>query len=161
MAGSEAVGLDAARAGLFDGAACILTPEADTPPAAVRAVESFWQSLGCRVSRMEAGYHDEVVARISHMPHAAAAAVTLAAMEKDPAIAAFAAGGLRDTTRVASGDAGMWREILLENRAAVLPALEDLHRLTGDLLEMLRDADEDKLLRFLAEARRLRATRYA
>ena len=160
MAGAETAGLEAARTGLFQGAACILTPEPDTSPIALEKVDAFWQAVGCRTSRMEAGRHDELVARISHLPHLAAVAATLAAFQPDPGMAEFAAGGLRDTTRVAAGLPVMWREILLENRAAILPALADLHRFTGELLEILNKADEVKLLTVLEHAKQLRATRY-
>ena len=161
MAGAETAGLGAARAGLFQGAACILTPEGDTDPAALAKVENFWQALGCRTAQMEAAHHDALVARISHLPHLAAVAATLASFKPDASMAQFAAGGLRDTTRVASGSPGMWREILLENRRAILPALADLHRATGELLEILEKADEDSLLARLEEAQQLRATRYS
>ena len=160
MAGAEVAGLEAARTGLFEGAACILTPERDSSPAAVARADTFWQAVGCRTARMDAARHDEVVARISHLPHLAAVAATLACFQPDATIAAFSAGGLRDTTRVASGLPAMWREILMENRAAILPALADLHRVTGELLEILNKADDDQLLTLLERARQLRATRY-
>lgn len=161
MAGAEIQGLNAARAGLFQSAACILTPEPDSDPAALEKVDSFWKAIGCRTARLDAATHDEVVARISHLPHLAAVAATLASFKPDATMARFAAGGLRDTTRVASGLPSMWREILMENRSAILPALRDLHRITGDLLEILTKADDDQLLACLEEARELRATRYS
>lgn len=161
MAGAEIAGLEAARTGLFQQAACILTPEPSSVPAAVEKVEAFWTLLGCRVARMDAAQHDAMVARISHLPHLAAVAATLAAFRPDPGMAQFAAGGLRDTTRVAAGPPDMWREILIENRHAILPALTDLHQATGGLLEILEKADEGQLQERLEEAKRLRATRYA
>jgi prephenate dehydrogenase len=160
MAGAETAGLEAARRQLYQGAACILTPEPDTAPEALARLEAFWQALGCRTALMDAARHDALVARISHLPHLAAVAATLASFQPDPAMAQFAAGGLRDTTRVASGPPGMWREILLENRNALLPALADLHRTTGELLEILQEADEERLLAVLTTAQQLRATRY-
>ncbi len=160
MAGSEATGLDAAQPNLFQNAACILTPEADADQGHLSMLWEFWEGLGCRVSKMAAEDHDQVVARISHMPHLAAAAVTLAALRGDPTIAQFAAGGLRDTTRVASGDPSMWSEILLENRDSVLAVGRDLHRSLGELLEMLEKMAHQPLLSALEEAKRLRETRY-
>lgn len=160
MAGAETAGLEAARPRLFDKAACILTPDSGTDPSALARVETFWQELGCRTTCMDAARHDALVARISHLPHLAAVAVTLACFKPDPAMAQFAAGGLRDTTRVASGPPDMWREILSENRAAILPALADLHQATGELLEILAKGDDVQLLARLQEARQLRSTRY-
>jgi prephenate dehydrogenase len=161
MAGSEAKGLLSSKARLFEQAACILTPEVDTPPAALQRLTQFWTALGCSVSTMDGARHDEVVARISHMPHLAAVAVTLAALGEDTGIAQFAAGGLRDTTRVASGDPDMWREILLENRPAVLAAGRDLQRKLAELLDLLEAEQEMPLMQALETAKKLRDQRYA
>lgn len=161
MAGSEAKGLAAAKTGLFQDAACILTPEEGCPPEALARLTAFWESFGCHVSTMTAAKHDQVVAKISHMPHLAAAAVTLAALEQSPEIARFAAGGLRDTTRVASGDPEMWREILLENRPAVLASGRQLHQKLGELLEFLEKMEDQALRDALQQAKALRDARYA
>lgn len=161
MAGSEKTGLEASRAGLYRGAACILTPPDGAPAAAVASLRAFWETLGCRVTEMEAARHDTVVARISHLPHAAAALTALVALRDEPGRGEFAAGGLRDTTRVASGDPGMWREILLENRSAVLPALRDLRDAADAMLLALNDSDGDALTGMLEEARNLRALHYS
>lgn len=160
MAGSEAKGLDAARPFLFQDAACLLTPVASTPAGALQKVTAFWTALGARVSSVDPDLHDSIMARISHVPHLAAAAIVLAALGEDPSIAQFAAGGLRDTTRVASGDPSMWEEILRENRSAVLQAGKDLHQKLGELLEFLENMDHQPLLTALQKAKQLRDTRY-
>lgn len=161
MAGSEKTGLSAARADLYRNAPCILTPSADTPPRALEHLHSFWRAFGCRTSEMDAATHDAVVARISHIPHVAAVLAALTAFRPDPAAAKFAAGGLRDTTRVASGDPAMWREILMENRDALLPALQDLRNSAAEIISALETGDGALLQARLEEARHLRATRYA
>ncbi len=161
MAGSETKGLLASRARLFENAPCILTPEAHTPPDALSRLTEFWERLGSIVSSMDSQRHDEVVARISHMPHLAATAVILAALQGDPEIARFAAGGLRDTTRVASGDPAMWREILSENRPAVIAAGRDLQQKLTELLEMLEKMEEQPLQDALQHAKALRDQRYS
>lgn len=160
MAGSEAKGLDAARPFLFQDAVCLLTPVASTPAGALQKVTAFWTALGARVSSVDPDLHDSIMARISHVPHLAAAAIVLAALGEDASIAQFAAGGLRDTTRVASGDPSMWEEILRENRSAVLQAGRDLHQKLGELLEFLENMDHQPLLAALQKAKQLRDTRY-
>jgi len=160
MAGSERTGLEAARHGLYQDAACILTPAEETPRAALQRLHAFWQALGCRTSEMDAAAHDAIVARVSHLPHVAAVLTTLAAFRPDAAAAAFAAGGLRDTTRVASGDPSMWREILMENCDAVLPALRDLRDVSTQFIALLENGDAAALQTMLEEARQLRASRY-
>jgi prephenate dehydrogenase len=73
MAGSEKTGVAAARADLFDGATCIVTPTPASDAAAVERVETFWRQLGCRLVRHAPADHDRLVALVSHVPHAAAA----------------------------------------------------------------------------------------
>lgn len=160
MAGSHLTGLSAAREGLFQGAACLLTPREDTPLQALEKVRNFWQALGCRTSEMPPEEHDMAVARVSHMPHVAAAAVTLAALEARPDLIHLAAGGLRDTTRVASGDPGMWREILTENRTAALESLRALESSIADFRRALEAQDHAALEDLLARARALRGLRW-
>lgn len=160
MAGSERAGFGAARAGLYQEAACILTPAAGGDAKAVEKVRGFWEVLGCRVSEMDAETHDRVVARISHLPHVAAVLAALAALRSDPAAGQYAAGGLRDTTRVAAGDPDMWCGILLENREALLPGLRDLGEALAHLTAAVESGDSGTLHAILEEARRLRAKRY-
>jgi prephenate dehydrogenase len=73
MAGSERNGLSAATPGMFEGAACLLTNDNHAPAAFASALERFWKSVGCHTTWMSASIHDELVARISHLPHALAA----------------------------------------------------------------------------------------
>lgn len=160
MAGSEAKGLDAARENLFLNATCIITPTEEATQEHVNRITEFWHLLGSRVVSMGAARHDEIVAHISHMPHLAAVAVTLAALESEPGIAAYAAGGLRDTTRVASGDPAMWLEILLQNREAILSSGRNLHQKLGELLEFVDKMKDQALLDSLKQAKTLRDSRY-
>lgn len=121
MAGRERGGLASARADLFEGALCLLTPEADTDPAAVARVETFWRTLGCRaVPHVSAAEHDRVVARVSHLPHLLAGALLAVT---DPAARACAGPGFRDSTRLAAGPPELWKEILSLNRVAVKDAV--------------------------------------
>ena len=157
MAGSECSGVEASRPDLYEGAMCLITPTAGTDPDAVDGVQDFWVTLGMRVFEMAPFQHDRVVASISHMPHVLAAIVVAAALRRDPSLADFAAGGLRDTTRVASGDP-MWAEILLENRQAVLETLHHAQTLLQDVIGRVEAAQIEPLQRFLLEAKTLRDT---
>jgi prephenate dehydrogenase len=152
MAGAETAGFEAARDDLFQGAACILTPHAASLP----RLRAFWEQLGCRLFTMTPREHDAAVARVSHLPHVAASAVALAVLAGDGARAAVAGKGFRDTTRIASGDPGLWTEILLENRVALEAPLEDLIARLGEVLDFVRRADDGHLRQFLAEAKTLR-----
>lgn len=153
MAGSENAGFSAARAGLFQGAPVILTPGKNTPPETVQDAAGFWQALGGRILHLEPAEHDREVARLSHLPHAVAAALVRAAGTSGLSLAG---PGYRDTTRVAAGPAELWAEILLGNRHEMLSALRefraDLHRLEVSL----EKADAPALVKFLDEAAQIR-----
>ena len=126
MAGSEHTGLAAARADLFDGTTSLVTPEADTDATALATVCEFWKSIGCRVVELPAAEHDECVALVSHLPHLLAAALVNTVVAQNEHAFRVVGPGFRDTTRVAGGPPAMWREILRENSAAVLPAIDAL-----------------------------------
>lgn len=155
MAGSEQGGIGAAKADLFEGAACLLTNDDHAPAHLAQTLESFWQEVGCRTSWLDSESHDALVARISHLPHALAAAAARTCLE-NPSDGAFGGGGLRDTTRVASGNVDMWAEILLENRRALMGPLQ---RSIDDLIQLMRilDAgDQEAARQWLAAAKDLR-----
>ncbi len=157
MAGSEQSGIAAARADLFDGAACILTPTPGSDPRALDEVRRFWKEAGCRLCEMSPLAHDAAVARISHLPHAVAAALVHAALSKNPDTAALAGSGFRDTTRIAVGPEARWREFVLDNREELLAAISDLQVHVGELKYALAQRDGEAIEGFLREARSLRA----
>ncbi len=123
MAGSEKCGHEAGSAELFQGRACFVTPFDQTPAPAVETLVRFWRALGCEVVTMHPDRHDEIVAHVSHLPHLAAACLCSLLSGRHADWRNLAGPGLRDTTRVASGDPRLWRGILAENRDEVLRAL--------------------------------------
>lgn len=155
MAGSERSGIAAASADLFRGAACLLTSEGDSHPSDRSLLEHLWQRVGCRTHWTTVDEHDAVVARISHLPHAVASALARVALE-DPSLGRFGAGGLRDSTRVAAGNPLMWSEILIENRAALLPWIAATAGELRTLEDILRSGDRVALQRWLDEAKHRR-----
>ncbi len=154
MAGAEVQGMAAARSDLFEGAMCLLTDDDQVGEPWSSALESFWKGVGCRTHWMSGSDHDALVARISHLPHVMAAATALVALA-DPEEARFGGGGLRDTTRVAGGDADMWAEILLENGDEVAAAVARARDFLSEILACLEAGDHEATRRWLLEARRL------
>jgi|SanBayMetagenome_1026888.scaffolds.fasta_scaffold00790_8 prephenate dehydrogenase len=136
MCGSEASGLEAARADLYENALCVLTPTSCSNAQAVARTEDLWKSVGCRVLRMAPAEHDRAAALVSHVPHVAAAALVQLLAGESAETAAMCAGGFRDTTRVASGSPDLWAAILCQNRNETLRGLEKL----GDVLSSFKAA---------------------
>ncbi len=152
MAGSERGGIEAALPTLFQNAACLMTNDQQAADDLCGELERFWQSVGCRTSWLTSAAHDELVARISHLPHVLAAAGALVALQT-PEDGRFGGGGLRDTTRVAGGDPTMWAEILIENRAAVAAPLRDTIDELREMLALLESGDHENVRRWLAAAK--------
>jgi prephenate dehydrogenase len=153
MAGSEQRGASAARADLFEGRVCVLTPTERTPADRVDRTEAFWRSLGCRTIRMDLASHDAGVARASHVPHAVAASV--ARIVPDEWLE-LGAGAFRDVTRVAGADPSLWSGIFLENRAELSVALSELTTEIDTLRAMLERCDTAAIEAWWTEARRRR-----
>jgi prephenate dehydrogenase len=152
MAGSEQRGVGHARADLFRGALCILTPTPATDPggAGLKIVRDLWKAVGCRMHEMPPEAHDHLIAQISHLPHLAAACLVNAA--SDEALD-LAAGGFMDTTRVASSDPALWVAICLANRDALLAALSSLGGRLNDIEEALESGDAKALKALLERAK--------
>jgi prephenate dehydrogenase len=158
MAGSEKAGVLAARADLFAGAICIVTPTAKTRPAALKRAETLWKALGCRTLRTTPEAHDQLVSRSSHLPYLSSVALTNYIL--DPAHSTvqglLCAAGFRDTTRIASSSPEMWRDIALANRRHLRKALAGYMWHLAKLGEMLRRGEGEELAACFQKAKTLR-----
>ncbi len=156
MAGSEQSGIEAARRDLFENATCIVTPREDTDKTALAMVYNFWKALGCSVKTLEPLQHDEIVARISHLPHVVAAAVVNVVCRDGEQRLNFAGPGFKDFTRIASGPPDMWTEICLENKGEIGRALDQLIEELGNVRAALENADAVELRTMLKRAKHFR-----
>jgi prephenate dehydrogenase len=149
IAGGEGTGPAAAAADVFEGATWVLTPLGEPEPLA--AVERLIAGLGAVVLQMAADVHDRHVAVLSHLPHALAGALVLAAdgLER-PGIGG---GSWRDLTRVAGSNPALWQQIFTQNRDAVLSALDAFDVALADVRAALKHNDADALRAFFEEAR--------
>ena len=77
-----------------------------------------------RIIRLTVAELDRRLALVSHLPHAAAFALALAAARAgDPILAELVGGGFRDTTRIAASSPALWTDIL--RASPELPAALD------------------------------------
>ncbi len=123
MAGSEQRGVEFARADLFDDANCILTPAGTSARVklATKLLREFWQTLGMLVSTMTPAQHDRILSRISHLPHVLAMSLVNMCNENEMLLCGK---GFLDTTRIASGPPGLWRDILGCNAGNITAAID-------------------------------------
>jgi prephenate dehydrogenase len=143
MVGSERSGVEAADPALYRGGLWCLTPTPRTTRATVARLTALLERLAVRPVLLDAARHDAAAAAISHLPLLAATALALVAAERpDWDIAqVLAAGGFRDTTRVASGDARMARDICLTNAQPMLDCLDSYLAMLHALRDRLSARD--------------------
>ncbi|HEX3191292.1 MAG TPA: prephenate dehydrogenase [Streptosporangiaceae bacterium] len=141
LAGREKHGPAAARADLFLGRTWALCPAPETSEQAVATITTLVRTCGAVPVRADAAAHDRWVALVSHAPHLVAAAMA-ARLEAAPAEALDLAGqGLRDVTRIAAGDTGLWTQILAANAGPVAEVLAAVAADLADAARMLTDGD--------------------
>jgi prephenate dehydrogenase len=158
IAGTERSGVEASFASLYVGRRVVLTPLPETRPEALARVHAMWQAAGAEVVTMTVEHHDEVLAATSHLPHLLAYALVdlLARLEDRREVFAFAAGGFRDFTRIASSDPVMWRDICLANRDAILDMLKQYRAEVDGLLAAVAAGDGAALEDLFARAKAAR-----
>ena len=147
MAGRERSGAIAARKDLFEGRTWVLTPTEQTTAEALALVRSTAELTGAAVVVLDAGEHDAAVAAVSHVPQIAASIVAARLEPLSETAVALAGQGVRDVTRIAASDPGLWTQILVGNAPAVQHVLAeviaDLEDLSGAIGEIARDGAHD------------------
>jgi prephenate dehydrogenase len=160
MTGKETAGFDAAEPGLYRNATWVLTPLTRTTSETVALSRELVEAVGARPVVLPAERHDRLVATISHLPFLAASALVHTTSEvgqDDSAVWELAAGGFRDTSRVAASDTRMFMDILMTNQPAVLEQLDNYIGQLVELRTLLENDDERGLAAKLAISQAARA----
>jgi prephenate dehydrogenase len=155
MAGKETSGIEASDPTLFQGRAYCVCPSVSATPTAIKQITGLAQLVGAEPLFMDAEEHDQYAAAISHLPLVVSTAL-FTLMRSSPSwddLGAMASSGFRDVTRLASGDPEMSMGIWMTNREAMIHWLERMIAELGRFREMLKDAQDEALLRTFSEAR--------
>ncbi len=158
MAGTEKTGVRSARADLYQGAVCVITPTSGSDPEARERIESLWRALGCRILVVSPEHHDDLVSRSSHLVQVVAAQLVNSVLSpaRPAEQALLCAGGFRDATRTASGSPEMWRDIALANRESLCRALDELTGALHATRALVQAGDPQALSAFFAQAKQRR-----
>jgi prephenate dehydrogenase len=143
MVGSERSGVEAARVDLYRGCVWSLTPTERSAPEAIARLSWMIERLGATPALLDPAEHDAAVALISHLPRIAASGLALTAAQSAswPVARQLAAGGFRDTTRVASGDPALAQDISRTNAPALLASLDTYIETLRSLRMRIANAD--------------------
>lgn len=158
LAGKAQAGSAAADVDLFRDRIVVLTPSSETISVVLESMKTLWEALDADVRILDAAEHDEVLAASSHLPQMVAYALAAAADQSGlrRRVIELAAGGFRDTTRLATSDAEMWLDIVRLNRAALLDAMEEFSAVWNALRDAVAEGDESAFRRLVAAAQKLR-----
>jgi prephenate dehydrogenase len=144
IAGGEQWGAEAARANLFVGSRCLLTPTQKTDRAALDKVATLWKKVGAKVEELDAETHDRILGLVSHLPHVLVYGLVNMmnrARVNSTEVIEYCGGGFKDFTRIASSRPELWRDICLLNRDAVSAGLADY---IAELEKLKRLVDDGK-----------------
>ncbi|MGB7581697.1 MAG: prephenate dehydrogenase/arogenate dehydrogenase family protein [Sedimentisphaerales bacterium] len=155
IAGSEQRGVEFCRDDLFYKALCILTTTKTTNKRSLQIVKEFWSALGCFIKIMTPAQHDRIFADVSHLPHITAAALVNASNAEE---LKFAGKGFMDSSRIASGPANIWADVLLTNAQNAVRGIDHLTAELTKLKKAIRAGNRKKIETLLDAAREKRSS---
>lgn len=158
MAGKELSGAQHADAGLFRGAAWVLTPpdgkRSLIAPEFSRGLHrefmKLLESIGARIVVTTPGRHDVVLAYTSHLPQmvsTALASTVQAQLGGRPELRDLSGRGLREMIRLAKSDPQLWNEIAASNQDEIKDALNSMEQALRRLREALGTPEFERLFR--------------
>jgi len=155
MAGSEKSGVEGARADLFQNAHWVLCPDENTRAEEFARLHDMLIGLDARVVSLARETHDEAVAIVSHVPHFTASSLVELAVRHagdQEALFRLAAGGFKDSTRIAAGSPALWSGIALDNAEAIAAGLREAQDILGEYADALSAGDRGQLKELLERA---------
>jgi len=139
LSGRERSGPAAARADLFLGRPWVICPGPPVPAAGLAAIAALARTCGAEPAEVSAAEHDQWVALVSHAPHVISAAMAARLADASDGALSLAGQGLRDVTRIAAGDTGLWTQILAANAVPVADVLAAVAADLAAVAETLAD----------------------
>jgi prephenate dehydrogenase len=152
MSGRERSGPVAASARLCEGNPWVIVSLPESSERAIDAVTSIAELLGAVPRRMDAETHDRAVALVSHAPQVMSALMAARLAGAPASHVELAGPGLRDVTRIAGSDIGLWLEILAANAGQVRDVLEQVYADLGEAIKAL-DSDPGSVAAILESGR--------
>lgn len=155
LAGSEKRGIANVGEDIFKNSLCLITPTKYTSRIALNKVKKLFSCLGSRTVSLSPAIHDQILSFTSHLAHAVAFSLINAIPKKD---LKFASTGLRDTTRIAASEAGLWSDIFLSNQKNVLRAIKNFQRSLDKIKSAIRSKNQRQLTLILKKAKKTKQT---
>ena len=157
MIGSERSGYATSIDYLFENSFYILTKKNNEKQ--INILQSLIKSIGAIPVIIDQEKHDYITAVISHVPHVVAASLVNLVKnldDKNETMKMLAAGGFKDTTRIASSDPIMWQHICMTNKDEVSQVLDILINNLQSFKNTLDKYDEDAIFNYFSDAKTYR-----
>ena len=156
MAGRENKGIDHATAECYKGANYLLIDTERNDDDNVLLLQAIIYKLGFkRIIRISSGFHDQIIAFTSHLPHVMAVSLINSDVEaRNTEI--YMGGSYRDATRVADINEDLWTELFLGNKENLLEVIDDFMAEMGRFREDLAKGDRVSLNKRLKRATKRR-----
>ncbi len=158
IAGREKSSVEAAIPDLYVDHKVVLTPTSETNEIAINTIKDMWQIAGATVEMLPIKQHDDVLAATSHLPHVLAFTFvnSLSKSEYKDEVFDYAAGGFESFSRTASSDAVMWRDICLENKTAILDAIDVYQEDLAKIKAAISDSNAEEIESLFIQAKTTR-----
>ena len=156
IAGKEKSGFEASEANLFNNRKVIITPLETSNPDSISLIQKMWEGTGADVDFMSPESHDELLGMTSHLPHMLAFSLVNYLISKNPSASIYAAGGFKDFSRIASGDAVMWRDICIQNKDQIISHIKGYQKTLNSLVDAIENENSDELDLLFTSAKKTR-----
>ncbi|MDA8981386.1 prephenate dehydrogenase/arogenate dehydrogenase family protein [Candidatus Thioglobus sp.] len=156
IAGKEKSGFEASESNLFNNRKVIITPLETSNPDSINIIQEMWEGTGADVDFMSPESHDELLGMTSHLPHMLAFSLVNYLISKNPSASIYAAGGFKDFSRIASGDAVMWRDICIQNKDQIISHIKGYQKTLDSLVDAIENQNSDELDLLFTSAKKTR-----
>ena len=156
IAGKEKSGFEASESNLFNNRKVIITPLETSNPDSINIIQEMWEGTGADVDFMSPESHDELLGMTSHLPHMLAFSLVNYLISKNPSASIYAAGGFKDFSRIASGDAVMWRDICIQNKDQIIDHIRGYQKTLNSLVDAIENENSDELDLLFTSAKKTR-----
>ena len=156
IAGKEKSGFEASESNLFNNRKVIITPLETSSPDSINLIQKMWEGTGAEVDFMSPESHDELLGMTSHLPHMLAFSLVNYLISKNPSASIYAAGGFKDFSRIASGDAVMWRDICIQNKDQIISHIKGYQKTLNSLVDAIENENSDELDLLFTSAKKTR-----
>jgi len=156
IAGKEKSGFEVSVPDLFKDKKTIITPLENNAPESIKVIHDMWIGTGAEVDYLSPESHDELLGMTSHLPHMLAFSLVNYLVSQSPNASIYAGGGFKDFSRIASGDAVMWRDICIQNKEQIIDHLKGYQSILSELIDAIDDDDSKRLEMLFTTAKNTR-----